>query len=94
MQNREVGGGGPSALGRRVRGAGPNSCAPKGNGLLAFEALVRNVSDDELERLSAELERIAFGDDIAARDAAKREAFAAAGCPDWNPPTRELREDG
>ena len=60
----------------------------------AFDAMVRTVSDDELERLAAEFERIAFGDDIAARDAAKLEVFAAAGIPDWNPRAEERNDEG
>ena len=48
----------------------------------AFESLISKVSDDELETLEAEFERIAFGDDTAARDAAKREVLADAGYPD------------
>jgi hypothetical protein len=38
----------------------------------ALESLARAVSNDELERLTSEFEQIAFGGDIAARDAAKR----------------------
>lgn len=34
------------------------------------------ASDQELDVLAEQLERIAFGDDMAARDAAKRETFA------------------
>jgi hypothetical protein len=55
----------------------------------AFESLISKVSDDELETLEAEFERIAFADDTTARDAAKREVLAAAGYPDWNPPAEE-----
>ena len=60
----------------------------------AMQALVSKASDDELERLEAEFERMAFGDDTAAQDAAKREVFAAAGYPDWNPPGEEPRDEG
>ena len=49
----------------------------------AIQSLVGTVTDDDLDRLSAEFERIAFGDDTSARDAAKRKVFAAAGYPDW-----------
>ena len=48
----------------------------------AMDAIVRELSDPELEALAAELENLAFGSDTAARDKAKREFFAAAGCPD------------
>jgi hypothetical protein len=44
----------------------------------AMQSLVSKGSDDELQRLETEFERMAFGDDTAARDAAKREALAAA----------------
>jgi hypothetical protein len=54
----------------------------------AFESLISTVSDDELETLEAEFGRMAFGDDTAARDAAKREVLAA-GYPEWNPPAEE-----
>jgi hypothetical protein len=47
--------------------------------------VLKEVGDSELDFLASELERIAFGDDTAARDAAKREVLAAAGYPDWNP---------
>lgn len=55
----------------------------------AMQSLISKVIDDELERLETEFERMAFGDDTAARDAAKREVLAAAGYPDWNPPAEE-----
>jgi hypothetical protein len=38
----------------------------------AIQSLIVAVSDDELYSLASEFERIAFGDDTAARDAAKR----------------------
>ena len=60
----------------------------------AMDSLVSKVSDDELERLTAEIEWLAFGDDIAARDAAKRETLAAAGCPVWNLPGEESGGEG
>jgi hypothetical protein len=49
----------------------------------AIQSLVGSVTDDDLYRLAAEFERLAFGDDTAARDAAKHKVFAAAGYPDW-----------
>ena len=49
----------------------------------AIQSLVGSVKDDDLYRLAAEFERIAFGDDTATRDAAKRKVLAAAGYPDW-----------
>ena len=45
----------------------------------AIQSVVASVTDDDLDRLAAEFERMAFGDDFAARDAAKRKVFAAAG---------------
>jgi hypothetical protein len=62
--------------------------------LSAFDSLISKVSDDELERIETELERIVFGGDIVARDAAKREALAAAGYPDWNPSGDQSRDEG
>lgn len=55
--------------------------------------LLKNLSDGELDSLTAELEQIAFGSDTAARDAAKREALAAAGYPAWDPSDEEPREE-
>jgi hypothetical protein len=49
----------------------------------AIQSLVSSVTDDDLDRLAGEFERMAFGDDTAARDAAKRKVFAAAGYPNW-----------
>jgi hypothetical protein len=49
----------------------------------AIQSLVGSVTDDELDHLAAVFERVVFGDDTAARDAAKRKVFAAAGYPDW-----------
>ncbi len=46
-----------------------------------MDTLLKDLNDGELASLGAEFEQIAFGSDIAARDAAKREVFAAAGCP-------------
>jgi len=60
----------------------------------AFDSLLSKVSDDDLEHLTGDLERMAFGDDTAARDAAKREVLAAAGYPVWNLPGEELMEEG
>jgi hypothetical protein len=61
----------------------------------AIDSLISKASDDELERLAAELERLAFGSDTAARDAAKRKVLAAAGYPDWtSPPVEESRDEG
>jgi hypothetical protein len=45
---------------------------------LAMQSLISKVSDGELESLEAEFERIAFGDDTAARDAAKRAFYFVA----------------
>jgi hypothetical protein len=47
----------------------------------AMAKVAQELSDAELESLAAELEEMAFGSDTAARDAAKREFFAAAACP-------------
>jgi hypothetical protein len=47
----------------------------------AMDTLLKDLSDGELASLGAEFEQVAFGSDLAARDAAKREVFAAAGCP-------------
>lgn len=41
----------------------------------AFRSLLPALSDDELDSLAGEFEQIAFGGDIAARDAAKREVL-------------------
>jgi len=60
----------------------------------AFDSLLSKVSDDEIEQLTGEFERMAFGDDTAARDAAKRQVLAAAGYQVWNLPGEELMEDG
>jgi hypothetical protein len=43
--------------------------------------LARDIDDDQLDVLTTEFEQIAFGADIAAGDAAKREALAAANYP-------------
>jgi hypothetical protein len=60
----------------------------------AFQSLISKVSDDELDRLATGFERMTFGDDIAARDAAKRAFFAEAGYPDWNSTGEESRDEG
>jgi hypothetical protein len=59
-----------------------------------MQSSISKVSDDELESLEAEFERMAFGDDTVARDAAKREVLAAAGYPDWirRPRNREMKD--
>jgi hypothetical protein len=59
----------------------------------AFDSLISKVSDDELERLETEFERMAFGGDTAARDAAKREVLSAAGYPVWNPAGAESSDE-
>jgi len=62
-----------------------------GNFQSAISTLARDLSDVELDSVTGEFERIAFGSDTAARDAAKREAFAAAGyCPD---PYKQYRNE-
>jgi pantoate kinase len=50
----------------------------------ARDSLIAKATDSELKALAAEFEQIVFGSDTAARDAAKREVFAAAGIPDWS----------
>jgi hypothetical protein len=55
----------------------------------ALDSLISKVSDDEFDLLATELERIAFGDDTAARDAAKREA----GYEVLGPPAVELADE-
>jgi hypothetical protein len=61
----------------------------------ALQSLVSKLSDNELDRLTTEVEWLAFGDDTAARDAAKRETLAAAGYTDWqNLPGQESRDQG
>ena len=59
----------------------------------AMTDVLREVGDSELDFLAAELERIAFGSDTAARDAAKREVLAAAGYSSWIPPDEESMEE-
>jgi hypothetical protein len=39
----------------------------------AVAVLAKNLSDSDLDSVASEFERIAFGDDIAARDAAKQQ---------------------
>ncbi len=68
---------------RRARRTGKNVEA-------SMAAVAQELSDAELESVAAEFEHIVFGSDTAARDAAKREFFAAAGYPDldnaaWQP---------
>ena len=46
-------------------------------------AVAQDLSDNELDSLTAEFERIVFGSDAVARDAEKRKVLAAAGYPDW-----------
>lgn len=48
----------------------------------AMAKLAQELTDAELEAAAAEFEQIVFGSDTAARDAAKRAAFAEAGCPE------------
>jgi hypothetical protein len=45
----------------------------------AIGTLAKDLSDSELESITAEVERLAFGSDTAARDAAKREFFCRSG---------------
>ncbi len=54
-----------------------------------MDTLLKDLSDGELASLGAEFEQIVFGSDTAARDAAKREVFAAAGYPIWSVPSGE-----
>ena len=49
----------------------------------AMAAIAQDLSDSELDSLTAEFERIVFGSDTAARDAEKSKVLAAAGYPDW-----------
>jgi hypothetical protein len=60
----------------------------------AIATLAKDLSDSELDSIAAEFERLAFGSDTAARDAAKREVFAAEGYPVWNLPPEDSREEG
>ena len=60
----------------------------------AIQSLVGSVTDGDLHCLAAEFERIAFGDDLAARDAAKREALVAAGYSVWNLPGEASGDEG
>jgi hypothetical protein len=63
-----------------------------GSVLDAIATLAKDLSDGELDSVTTEFEQLAFGSDMAARDAAKYEVFAAAGHPDWNPATDESRD--
>ncbi len=58
-----------------------------------YEIISKELSDNELESLAAELERAAFGDDTAARDTAGRETLIAAGYPDWTSEVVEEQRD-
>jgi hypothetical protein len=60
----------------------------------AIGILAKDLSDKELDSITTEFEQVAFGSDTAARDAAKREVFAAAGYPIWNLPDGESRDEG
>jgi len=60
----------------------------------AIATLAKDLSDGELDSITAEFERLAFGSDTAACEAAKREVFAAAGYPVWNSPSQESSEEG
>lgn len=61
----------------------------------AMTRVVQELTDEELETVEAELEQIAFGSNTFARDAAKREALVAAGCPDWTgAKVKKKEEDG
>jgi hypothetical protein len=56
-----------------------STLGPNGMNLEAsIDSLMRTLRDDELHWLIAEVEQMAFGDDTAAHDAAKREALMAA----------------
>jgi hypothetical protein len=59
----------------------------------AFDSLISKASDDELDLLAIEFERIAFGEDTAARDAAKREVLVAAGYEVPGPLAAELMDE-
>jgi len=61
----------------------------------AISILAKDLSDDELDSVTAEFELMAFGSDTAARDAAKRETLLAAGYTGWpSSPNEELRDEG
>jgi hypothetical protein len=45
----------------------------------AMAAVARDLTDGELDSLTAEFERIVFGSDTAARDKAKRKLLSEAG---------------
>ncbi len=59
-----------------------------------MQSMLSKVSDEGLETLTAEFERLVFGDDIMARHAAKLETLAAAGYPVWNCSGEESGDDG
>jgi hypothetical protein len=61
----------------------------------AVQNLARDLSNDELAKITAEFEQMLYGSDTAARDAARRAALAAAGYPVWSgPPVEESRDEG
>lgn len=61
----------------------------------AISILAKDLSDDELDSVTAEFELMAFGSDTAARDAAKHETLSAAGFTAWpSSPGQESRDEG
>jgi len=61
----------------------------------AVQVLAQDLSDSELASVTAELEQILYGSDMAARDAARRSTLAAAGYPVWSAaPVAESRDEG
>ena len=59
----------------------------------AIATIAQELSDSELHSLTAEFEQIAFGSNIAARDAAKREVYAEAAYPVWTSVAGEERRN-
>ena len=65
-----------------------------GNVESAMANLAMELNDLERASLTAELERIVFGSDTAARDAFKREVLTEGGYPVWNLPSGVSRDQG